>query len=258
MEINNIIVYFPWGAGGNFVQNVLSLAPGFQLLSETGKNVVDKNNFLLEYYSQAVTPDTWLKREWSIRTYFGNRYCLGETPAYWNPDYSLVYTTHGEERNMSGLLKDTKLKHWDRYNVDAGNITEHVCPISTHDFTHIFMIPDSVEKITRVYNSKNPKVDQLRLHDADEYLRLHQTMIINLNQSMNLYRLREELVKKDKLVLNISPDQLLTDEGYVAIIELTNNLQLDIDKDIIKRLHNLWFESTKKCYTEFYNRELNK
>lgn len=256
MEINNIIVYFPWGAGGNFVQNVLSLAPGFQLMSETGEDVIDKNKFLLDYYSQVVTPDTWLKREWSIRTYFTNSYCLDETPAYWNPNYSLVYTAHGEERSVPSLIQDAKLKHWDRYNVEAGNITEQICPVSTHDFTHVFMIPDSIEKINRVYLSKNPRVDQLRLSDSDQFLTFHQTMIVNVNQSMNLYRLRAELVEKHKVVLNISPDQLLTDEGYVAIIELTNNLQLDIDEDIIKRLHQLWFESTKKCYAEFHKKNL--
>lgn len=50
--IKNIIIYFPWGAGGNFIQNVLSLAPGYQMLSYTGTDVENKAEFIKEYYSQ--------------------------------------------------------------------------------------------------------------------------------------------------------------------------------------------------------------
>ena len=256
MEINNVIVYFPWGAGGNFIQNVLSLAPGYQMLSYTGDDVENKVEFIKEYYSQDVTPATWLRREWSTRVYFGNRYCNGESPAYWNPEYSLVYTTHGENRMMDSLNSDTKLKHWDRYNVKLGNIPEQLCHISTHDFCHVFMIPDNIEQTTKVYHSKNPDLTQLRKDNEDDYVKFYEALTINIRQCINLYKLRNTLVENGKHVVNISPDRLLTDEGYLAIIELTNNLHLTIDVDIIKQLHELWLTATRKCYTAFHKKNL--
>tara|TARA_R110000803_G_scaffold161570_2_gene225248 strand:- start:2241 stop:2912 length:672 start_codon:yes stop_codon:yes gene_type:complete len=220
------------------------------MLSKSGKNVLDKAEFLLSYYSESVSSATWLKREWSTRVYFNNRYCESESPAYWNPDYSLVYTAHGEKCNLKYLIEDRVLKHWDRYLVNSGEVEEQLCPVSTHDFVHVFMIPDSIVTISQVYYSKNPSLNQINSYNKELA-----ALTVNTAQCINLQSIRDLLVGNGKVVLDISPDKLLTPDGYLAIIHLTNKLRLTINPVVVKTLHQLWLASTTKCYQEFYNKE---
>ena len=256
MEVKNIIVYFPWGAGGNFVQNVLSLAPGFQLLSETGEGVDDKKSFLLDYYSKDITPETWLRREWSTRIFFSNMYCENDVPTYWNPDFSLVYTVHGEIRNMELLQTDRYLMHWDRYRISSGEVADISSPCSTHDFTHVFMIPKDVALISNVYISKNPTLNQFS-DIEDLQARYADAHVVNNTQTSNLTDLRQYLLENGKQVYDLIPDLLLTDDGYTVILTLIKQLQLDIDGELVKQLHALWLSSTRECFKKIHNRELN-
>ena len=44
MAINGVIVYFPWGAGGNFVKNIINIDTQFEF--------IDDNPNLVEYFTK--------------------------------------------------------------------------------------------------------------------------------------------------------------------------------------------------------------
>lgn len=256
MEVKNIIVYFPWGAGGNLLQNILSLAPGYQMISHTGDDVDDKESFLLDYYGKDITPETWLKREWSIRGYYSNRYYNFEVPGYWNPEFNLVYATHGENRMIGKLSDNRLLEHWDRYNVEQGNIPEQHCPETTHNLTHIFLIPDDYQLTANIYQSKNPDLSQLK-EVTDPHLRKMEALQSIITQCKNLYKLEKKLSELGKNVFHLRAEDLLTSSGVDSIMNLITKLGLDINASTVRQVHTLWLDSTRECFRTTHNRELN-
>ncbi|NDH69523.1 MAG: hypothetical protein EBY22_16840, partial [Gammaproteobacteria bacterium] len=103
--MNNIILYFPWGGGGNLVRNIISIDLRFEFLDDQWPDrdyptANSRYEFLLSYYNRPVEPSTWLPREWGQRGKIQNRYYRDGKIAHWNPGKLLVYDAHGSQADV--------------------------------------------------------------------------------------------------------------------------------------------------------------
>lgn len=244
--MDHMIVHFPMGAGGNFIKNIISLAPNYEMLNAT-REVVDEHDkagFMSWYYSQPVTADTWLVREWEIRTGLYARYYVNNKITYWNPDRFIVYDTHGvsEDELAHNLL------HWDRYKVDTGIIKEQVSPWEAIDCIHICINVADIGLINKIYNSKNPLINQFNT------LPTLQERIIAFSETNNTSYNKVLALQNTHQTLQLLAEDLLTSPD--STISLIKTLGLNIDVDLIASLHSQWLQSTKEVYYNYYKEHL--
>lgn len=259
--MSNVIIYWPWGAGGNLVRNIISLDTRFEFFDDrvykvSYPDVDSRYAFLHNYYSQPVQSNTWLTREWSIRTKIFNRYNgEHENITYWNPDELVAYGIHGTDKEIENVKSRGELLHYDRVKVNKGLIEEQPSPWKLIDCRHIFLIPRDVGKITEIYNSKNPTINQLE-HEGDLEHRRREAKIINTTMTNRLSSFKEYLDMENKWTRLYWADQLYAPNGYGVLFNISNDLGLNIPINYIKTLHHIWLQSTKNIYYNYFNREL--
>jgi len=238
-----VVVCFPWGAGGNLVRNIISLDSRYEFCSETDH----RYQWLLDYYREPVTPDTWLKREWSIRQQFYNRYYSGGI-AYWNPDWLLAYDCHGTDQEIKIIQQNHQLPCYDRYRIDQGLRPEQTSPWHLQDCEYIFVIAKNIETITSIYYSKNPVLNQFS--HVDESQRQHHALSTNQQLNKNLIDLSNTIKNKH---VYCAEDLLASSD---LVLDVVSKLKLSIPKENIETIHSTWLKSTHEVYYNYYNREL--
>lgn len=257
MAINGVIVYFPWGAGGNFVKNIINIDTQFEFIDDN-PNLVEyftkesRYNWLVNYYRQIVTPDSWLVREWSIRNKLYNRYYLNNGPGYWNPNKKLVYDCHGDKSSTEAIIEDRKLQLWDIAGVARGIKEEQISPWSLQDCHHVFLIPNDVEYITKIYNSKNPTINQFEYKEPELKNRQQLALAANKEMTENLLELHTHLTVNNKIVYKHTADDLYTENGWKLVDSILSDLGIDVATDQVKSLHSLWLDGTKQVYSNYF------
>ena len=233
-----IVVHFPMGAGGNLVRNIFSLSPGFELLGADRAPVEsNKYEFLLDYYQQEVNRTTWLEREWSIRQGLFNRYYNLNVPVYWNPDYKLVYDNHG---TITVEDLDHPLQHWNRSGIKNNTITEQIAEWTLRDCQHVFIdVGNLIKQINQIYFSKNHNL---------------QKNFVTMSASWN--KQLDTLQKNLSQCLIIDVKHLFSNSGDREIYNLSKMLNLDIDANWIKTIHQTWLQSTREIYYNYYKENL--
>jgi hypothetical protein len=236
------------GSGGNLVRNILSLAPNFELLGFDRMPVDNKSEFLIDFYKQDVSSDTWLSREWSIRQALYNRYYVGNIPAYYNPPYNLVYDNHGI---LQSTNLDNHLLHYDRYRVNKGMIEDKTSEFSLRDCAHVFVTYDNLDTLAKIYNSKNPSIDQYSHLSLDKEQRLQQFKEQNFDWYQNIIEISEIVDRKE-----LSGEVLFTDDGVDMIMSIIKSLDLSIDENKVHQIHTQWLQSTREIYYNYYKENL--
>ena len=266
--MNGVVVSFPWGAGGNLVKNIITLDTRFDFFDDSEflkeyPDIDQRYEWMLNYYQQSMTPNTWLKREWSIRTRFHNRYYEGGNPVYWNPNFLTAYDCHGgsstsDNTECENILSNRHMSHYDRFRVDRKLIHDQLSDWTLKDCDHIFIIPDSaldIAIISEIYNSKNPTINQLQqIEDIDDRRRASMKSIITQTQS--LVELKRQLEADNCLVHAYTTAQLLNDTGYRVLENIIDRLKLNIPVNYVQTLQQIWLQSTREVYYNYFNRNL--
>jgi hypothetical protein len=236
------------GSGGNLVRNILSLAPNFELLGFDRMPVDNKSEFLIDFYKQDVSSDTWLSREWSIRQSLYNRYYVDNIPAYYHPPYNIVYDNHGI---LQAKSLDNHLMHYDRYRVNEGMIEDQTSEFTLRDCAHIVITYDDLDALTKIYNSKNPTIDQYSHLQLEQSQRIEKFKEQNSIWYQNIIELNNAI---NGLVL--PGEELFTNNGADTIIGLINALGLDIETDEVHQIHAQWLQSTREIYYNYFKENL--
>jgi hypothetical protein len=257
--VRNVIVYFPWGGAGNLVKNIINLDTRFEFLDDQKfigeyPTTESRYNFLLDYYKKPVDPTTWLPREWSIRARFHSRYYLNGNCVYWNPEKLLTYDVHGGWTEIDNILENRQLKIWDRVGVEKNIKQEQLSPWTLMDCAHIFLIPSDVPLVTRIYNSKNPTINQLE-HEGDLAYRQEQAEIINTTMTNRLIDLARKLSNLGKVAYSYDAVGLYKTSD--SIKDIVKQLGLNIPEEYIDTIHRVWLQSTQEVYYNYFNKELS-
>lgn len=260
MELNGVIVYFPWGSGGNFIRNVITLDPRFCFFDNqkfTGVYPTANKRFkwLAGYYSKKVNARSWLSREWSIRRPLYVHFYDQNLITWWDPSRLLAYDCHGNTHEVDWIMQNPKLTHFDRYRIDNGTIEEAISPWGLAELTHIFLVPESVDFITKVYISKNPDLNNLpEPHFEDPQA---QTLSVCSMQVQNLRRLIDFLKAQQQKVFVYTAENLFRGTGRNIAHDIVKNLDLQIPLPYIRALHKLWLHQTREVYYNSHNQDLN-
>jgi hypothetical protein len=261
MAMNGVIVYFPWGGAGNLVKNVITLDTRFEFLDDqsyAGEYPTQESrfNWLYEYYSRPVEPETWLPREWSIRTKSHAKYYVNNEITYWNANKLVVYDVHGEENELDNNLKRGTLQHFDRVRIEMGQVQEQDSTWRLTDCEQVFLIPKNIKLITEIYNSKNPTINQLE-HEGDLAYRQQEAQIINNTMSQRLVDLQHHFDSCGVKHHDYVADELYKTTGADALLDITAKLNLTISEEYVRMIHSVWLSSTNAVYTKYFNKELD-
>jgi hypothetical protein len=239
------------GSGGNLLKNIFSLAPGHEMLDYNRVPLPQeqKQQFLVDYYNQSVDNDTWLRREWSIRTGLYLRYYNNNIPAYWNPGHDMVYDNHGV---LAPQDLSHHMRHYDRFKINSGEMSEQISTWSLQDCHHVFLLANNLNELAEIYNSKNPTIDQYLDRIPELQDRYQEFLIENYNYYQNILAVRAAVGAPHDLDYR----ELFADAGGHAIVQLATALGLAIDHDMINQLHRNWLQSTRSLYYNYHNREL--
>ena len=250
-----IIVHFPMGSGGNLLRNIFSLSPGYEMLAPDRAPMPEsgKIKFLTDYYRQEVNSETWLRREWDIRTGLYTRYYDLGIPRYFNPANEMVYDNHG---NISVEDMAKHLSHYDRYRINEGTMPDQTTEWSLADCQHVVIEANNLDYLAKIYNSKNPTINQFEHMYRDFESRYKEFLQVNSNLYGNITRLRDWLVLNKKRVYITTVDELFTDTGYTVLLNLIDRLNLKIDAGVVKEIHGIWLQSTREVYYNYFKEEL--
>lgn len=263
--MNSVVVYFPWGAGGNLIKNLITIDTRFKFFDNREFNdeypTVEKRfTWLRNYYQQPVDPATWLTREWSIRAKAHRQYCVGGQVTYWDPEQLIVYDIHGEQGELPIVNSNRHLKSYDRYKIEEEKSKpEQISPWGLRECEHIFLLPEdlvAIAKITEIYNSKNPTINQLEPDFPDMDDRRRSALIAITTMTQRLEHLLTELLNEQRSVQVYHTGDLYSAVGYKVLIQIIGKLKLDIPTEYAKELHSIWLQSTKDVYYNYFQREL--
>jgi hypothetical protein len=256
--MKGVIVYFPWGAAGNLVRNIITIDPRFDFFDNLEFRAAyptaeERFNWLLAYYQQPMDPTKWLQREWSIRQRLHTCYYTNNTIQFWNPDALVAYDCHGEEHEIDEILANQNLRCYDQHRISTGERAEQISTWRLQDCNHVFLLPADTKLIAEIYNSKNPALNQL-----NGTLQEKQTAALGAINAMSnrLSSLVDPLVTNGGKVGIYTADTLYSATGYKTIYDIVTELRLDITLSQVKTLHSIWLQSTKEVYYNYFNREL--
>jgi hypothetical protein len=263
MALNGVIVYFPWGAGGNFVRNMITMDTRFEFLgdqvpAEEYPLLEDRYKFLLDYYQKAMSPETWLDREWAIRFRVHAKYYENGAVVYWNPEQLWAVDVHGGGDEVSNILYNRKLKCYDRFRIEKELRAEEISPWTIKQCEHIFLMPESGDDLNlmaEIYNSKNPTINQFG-GIADMADRRSSNINAITTMTRKLKELETHLIEDSRSVHHFDFTKLYIDDGYTIVYQIVDKLDLQIPKEYIKTLHAEWLQSTRDVYHTYFNRKL--
>jgi hypothetical protein len=248
------------GAGGNLIANLISLDTAFNFYddSEFDKdcwNAAARYEFLKAYYLQPVTSETWLNREWSIRTKHVNRFYANHAICYWDPFARSVYLLHGGSDEINSVLFDQNLLRWDRSGVDSGRLTEQASPWTLQECTHIFILANDIDHVTDVYASKNYSLNQFDQNNTQKH-RHDQAYTHNRDMHNRLLTTKDFLLKKNRRVLTYCAEDLFKNSGEEVILDIIAQLDIAVDLKYVTEIYSIWLQSSRDLYYNHYNREL--
>lgn len=260
MAVNNIIVYFPWGAGGNLIKNLCSIDYSFDFFDEHDFRLPDQSpqerfEFLIDYYYRPISDDEWLKREWAIRKKYSAKYHNNGTIQYWDPAYRTMYECHGLEEELAGILAPTPLRCFDRTRIDAGEIADTPSPWLLADCQHVFLLPDNIQLITDIYHSKNSRLEQLHPNTPDASKKKH-LFLLNRLMTLRLENFSKTLEDRGCEVYKYCADTLFTDAGAQLINHIFQDTAVTVPEEYVTKIHSKWLQDTRDIYQQFHNRDL--
>jgi hypothetical protein len=261
LAVNNVIVYFPWGAGGNFIKNVCNIDPRFDWFDEQEFRPdippapMERYHFLYHYHSTQLQSDNWLWHEGLVRRKYTAKYHQGGKITYWDPEFNTVYEAHGEVDELDRILDPAPLLYYDRTRVDAGITKEQISYWKLEDCKHVFLLPKNIQLITDIYHSKNPILNQLNQNASLESRRKQAFIIIRL-MTLRLQELADTLAARGATVYKYTADDLYSNTGNQLVEALVQDLGQRVPIEYIRPLHRVWLDSTRSVYQKFYNRDL--
>ena len=252
--MDNIILYFPWGGGGNLVRNIISIDTRFEFSDDQWTNghyptADSRYEFLLNYYNKPVEPSTWLPREWRLRAKIQSRYYQNGKIVYWNPEKLLVYDAHGSQSDVINILSGRHLKCFNRWEINCGAASEQLSSWTLEDCTHIFLIPSDVSTITKIYNSKNPTINQLE-SVQDLARRRQQAEIANVKMCERLNNLAAQLRISGKQVYVYDCAELYRNPNTIK--DIVSSMELAVNHNYIDSIHSVWLQSTQQVYYNYF------
>jgi hypothetical protein len=261
MAVKSVIVYFPWGAGGNLVKNICTLDTKFdwfdqhQYRPEIPPTQSERYRFMVDYYSGSATPESWLDREWSVRGKYLAKYYDQSCIAYWDPEWITVYECHGQIEEIDRIVDPAPLKIFDRTRVDRTEIEEQLSAWHLNECRHVFLLPKDLHLITDIYQSKNPELNQINPNGTAESRR-KQAYIINRLMTLRLSELAEQLEQQGQQVYKYTADDLFNSAGHQLLQAVVSDLQLDIPPNITRPIHAAWLLGTQQVYKQYWDKEL--
>jgi len=260
MALNGVIIYFPWGAGGNLVKNILSLDTDFEFIDDQPFNgeypdAESRYAFLRRYYLQRVNSETWLNREWTIRRAPHNKYFYMNGVGYWNPDCKLIYDIHGTPEEIMSITLDQHLRCFDRISIQEGRREEQLSEWTIQECDHVFLLADNIQNFTDIYASKNADLDKtnrkFNIRLLEEATRQNESYDTRLRYLMN------HLQTRNRHVLEYTAEALFRDDGYVMIEDIRDKLGLTISSEYLRDIHAIWLQSTRDLYYNLHKKILD-
>jgi hypothetical protein len=229
MEIKNIVLHFPWGAGGNFIRNCLLLDDRYEF-DQLGRNSQERYRYLIDFYQRPTSVSNWLDNEWQgPRGYLYRIYY--ETPGvqiiHWSAKNNVVYITHCQDNELSSIMNSILL-----------------------DLKHVFLIPVDCQLISEIYVSKNTVNDRHLPGTTVEKI-ANTTLYIKYLKE-NQMMLQEQLKKQNQTYLVYNVDRLFDENGIELVMDIIKDLSMDIPKIMVEHLYQLWIKKTKLLYNDFF------
>lgn len=260
MALNGIILYFPMGAGGNLVKNILNLDTVFEFIDDkpfNGKYPTSESryNFLKQYYLRPVTSDNWLDREWLIRKTSHNKYFYMNGVGYWNPNFKLVYDIHGSAEEIMSITLDQPLKNFDRSGIIDGRCEEQISSWTIQECEHVFLLAEDLKTLMEIYASKNYALNK-------NHIKFNPSQLEEATRQNNYYAARLKLLSRhletrNRRVMRYSAELLFRDNGFELIEDIKTKLGLTIPSNYIRDIHSLWLTSTRELYYTTHNKPLD-
>jgi hypothetical protein len=228
MEIKNTIIHFPWGAGGNFIRNCLLLDDCYEFDGQH-RDTLARYNFLMDYYQQELTQDTWLAREWSgPRGYLYNTYYNTPGIINWSTKNNVIYLNHCQDNEMQSIMDNILL-----------------------DLKHVFLMPTNLQLIAEIYVSKNPEDTGHLCGNTVEKIKNTTLYIKYLKENQTM--LAEQLKKQNQPNYIYDVDYLFDNNGFELILDIANHLLMNVPRAMAQDLHRLWINKTKFVYNNFFS-----
>jgi len=260
MAVKSVIVYGPWGAGGNLIKNICTLDTDFdffnqeQLRPDPLPNQIDRYRFLLSYYGGSLS-SSWTNREWSIKAKYRSKYYENNCITYWDPAVATAYECSGLIEEIDRVTDSSPLKMYDRYRIDRGTAAEQLSPWSLSECRHVFLLPKDLHVITDIYQSKDPELEYINPNGTAK-ARHQQAFIINRLMTLRLTDLAAQLASQGQQVHKYVADELFCNDGDQIVKTIADNLQLGIPAEMISSIHTAWLRGTQQVYSDYYNKEL--
>lgn len=260
MAIKPVIVYFPWGAGGNLIKNIISLNSEYDFFDGRGNRgdysaQETRYNFMLWYYTRPVDQTTWADREAELKKKQFGKYYSNNIIKYWDNTCNAVYECTGDQSQIDQILKQAPLDIFDRSKVNAGIINEIPSDWQLIDCRHVFLIPQNIQLITDIYSSKNTTIPWLH-PDTPSKSKNAQMLLINKLFNLRLLELMNTLENQDRFVYKYTADKLFADNGHQLIKNILVDLDIQVANTYTETLHTAWLQDTRKIYRQAYNKEL--
>jgi hypothetical protein len=261
MAVKSVIVYWPWGAGGNLVKNICTLDTDFDWFdqepyrAEVAPAYAQRVSFMMDYYTNSVGAEGWLEREWSVRTKYLAKYYDNNCITYWDTACATAYECHGSAEEIDRILDPAPLQIYDRTRVCNGEISEQLSDWSLADRRHVFLLPQDLHLITDIYQSKNPQLNQID-QVATVEARRSQVYTINQLMSLRLQTLATMLTEQGQRVYKYTADQLFADTGDRVLAAIVQDLDLTISPADVVSIHQAWWANTQQVYQQYWNQQI--
>ena len=226
MEVKNVILHFPWGAGGNFIRNCLLLDCRYEF-DWSNKTLQQRYQYLVQFYQSVATQENWLNEEWhGPRGYLYSKYYKNQTIHFSNT-CPVIFVSHCEE--------------------EVPSLVDH------NSLSHVFLNPSDKQFIAKIYVSKSPTTDGHLRGSTNE--RIKQTLWHLGSFEENQIKLKEELIKKNTTTYTYDVNKLFNDDGHLLIQTIAQHLSVEVPMNMGKNLHQLWNGQNKKLYNALFAQE---
>ena len=218
MEVKNIALHFPWGAGGNFLRNCLLLDSRFEFDFEN-RTTEQRYQYLLDFYQQEFDQENWLSLEWGgTRGWLYKKYYRKDNTVDCDTDQPVIFVSHGEDTLVSSLTSNQLIRH-------------------------ILLSPSDPQFIAEMYVSKFPSTDSRQLN-GPVFERVHST----LDHIRRFLKTQEQLTLSCNNIKVYDANRLFDNNGYQVIADIAQSLSLQLPTDLVTHLHQLWNNQNKKLH----------
>ena len=103
--------------------------------------------------------------------------------------------------------------------------------------------------ITKIYNSKNPTINQLE-SVQDLHRRRQQAEINNVRMCKRLNNLAAQLRMSDKQVYVYDCAELYRNPNTIK--DIVSSMELAVNHNYIDSIHSVWLQSTQQVYYNYF------